>query len=90
MIPVRTAIKAFVIGVATFAVAFSLRRELFWDIKPVSWDYDPPQNGALEAAFLLLSIENIAAVTAAIALVLAASTWVTQRRMVARRNGPAR
>jgi hypothetical protein len=55
---------------AIFAGAFALRLAFFWDVKPVSWDETPPQNGALEAAFLLLSIENIAAIVCAITLVL--------------------
>jgi len=61
--------EIFFLSVVTFAAAFVTRRMLFWDVMPVSWDQEPPQNGALEAAFLLLSIENVAAVVAAIALV---------------------
>ena len=63
--------EIFVLSLTIFAAAFVTRRMLFWDVMPVSWDQEPPQNGALEAAFLLLSIENTAAVVAAIALVSA-------------------
>ena len=77
----RSAVKLLVVSLMVFAVAFALRRLFFWDIKPVSWDYSPPQNGALEAAFLLLSIENIAAVVAIVATIFATVAWSrTQRK----------
>jgi len=79
MITVRATVKLFVMSLAVFAVAFALRWSFFWDIKPVSWDSDPPQNGSLEAAFLLLSIENIAGVVAAIALIFATILWIRQQ-----------
>jgi len=63
------------LSLMVFAAAFALRRAFFWDVKPISWDYTPPQNGALEAAFLLLSIENIAAVVSAIAIVFIIGMW---------------
>jgi hypothetical protein len=68
----RSAVRLLLLSLASFAVAFALRRIFFSDVKPVSWDETPPQTGALEAAFLLLSIENVAAVVAAIALVFVA------------------
>ena len=71
MVSLRSMIKFFVSSVLIFAIAFAIRWSFFWDIKPVSWDYEPPQNGALEAAFFLLSVENVAGVVAGIALVLA-------------------
>ena len=64
------------LSVASFAIAFALRRAFFWHIKPISWDETPPQNGALEAAFLLMTIENIAGVVAAIAIVFIVVIWV--------------
>jgi hypothetical protein len=73
---VRTALNLLLLSLLSFAAAFALRRAFFWDIKPVSWDETPPQNGALEAAFLLLSIENVAGVVAAIAAVAVVVTWV--------------
>jgi hypothetical protein len=33
------------------------------NVKPIGWSDERPQNGALEMAFLLLSIENIAALS---------------------------
>ncbi len=78
-VTMRYAIHLLLFSLASVAVAFALRRAFFWDIKPVSWDYTPPQNGALEAAFLLLSIENVAGVVAAIAFVYVAVTWSKAR-----------
>jgi hypothetical protein len=72
----RSAARLLLLSLASFAVAFALRRAFFWDIRPVSWDEAPPQSGALEAAFLLLSIENVAGVVAAIAIVFIAVTWI--------------
>lgn len=79
----RAAVKALLVGLAVFTVAFAVRRLFFWDVKPISWDQEPPQNGALEMAFLLLSIENIAGVVTAIALtfvsVLSIERWRRSR-----------
>jgi nitrogen fixation-related uncharacterized protein len=72
---IRHVERLLLLSLAVFAAAFALRRAFFWDIKPPSFDYTPPQNGALEAAFLLLSIENVAAIVAAIAIVFVAAMW---------------
>lgn len=65
----RSSIKLLFLGLLTFAAAFGLRRAFFWDVMPVSPDQEPPRT--FEAAYLLLTIENIAAVVAAIGLVFA-------------------
>jgi hypothetical protein len=80
MVSLRLIVKFLILSVAVFAVAFALRWAFFWDVKPVSWDYEPPQNGALEAAFFLLSVENVAAVVAAIAVVSAAVLGIKRLR----------
>ena len=80
MTVLRGVIELFILSAATFAAAFVTRRMLFWDVMPVSWDQEPPQNGALEAAYLLLSIENIAAVVAALALVAAGVLFIRNWR----------
>ena len=72
---VRHAEYLLLLSLAAFAAAYALRRAFFWEVKPVSWDQPPPQNGALEAAFLLLSIENVAAVVSVIAVVCIAGMW---------------
>jgi hypothetical protein len=68
---IRGAIKLFVVGLLVFAIAFGLRRAFFADVAPVSWDQEPTSLWALGAAFLLLSLENIAAVVAVLSLVVA-------------------
>jgi len=64
----RSACKLFVLSLLVFAAAFALRRAFLWDVMPVSWDQEPQSLWALGAAFLLRSIENVAAVIAAIVL----------------------
>jgi hypothetical protein len=71
----RSAAPLLLLSVTVFASAFALRNAFFSDIKPISWDYSPPQNGALEVAFLLLAIENAAAIISVIALIIAAAAW---------------
>ena len=75
----RYVLHLLLLSLLSFAAAFALRRGFFWDIKPVSWDEMPPQNGALEAAFLLLTIENVAGAVAAIAAVFVVMTWINDR-----------
>ena len=87
----RYVLHLLLLSLLSFAAAFALRRGFFWDIKPVSWDETPPQNGALEAAFLLLTIENVAGVVAAIAAVFVVVTWVKdhwQARHTPKTHGP--
>ncbi len=67
----RASIKLLLLGLLTFAATFGLRRAFFWDVMPVSPDQELPRTGALEAAYLLLTIEYIAVVVAVIALALA-------------------
>ena len=68
---IGTALKLFVLAVIVFAVAFGLRRAFFWDVTPVSWDQEPQSLWALGAAFLLRTLENIAAVVAGLTLIVA-------------------
>jgi hypothetical protein len=66
----RATAEVLVFSLVTFAAAFAARFLFFWDIKPAQgFGDDPPPSNAVEAAFLLLSIENTAVVVAAIALV---------------------
>ena len=67
----RASIELLFLSLLTFAATFGLRRAFFWDVMPVSPDQEPPRTGALEAAYLLLTVEYIAAVVAIIALALA-------------------
>ena len=80
----RGATKVFVFGLMTFAIAFGIRRACFWDVMPLSFDQPAPRSGALEAAFFLLTIENVGAVVAAIAL--ASALWISFTRRRRRRT----
>jgi hypothetical protein len=86
----RAALELLLLSLVTFAAAFVIRWMFLWDVKPVSWDYEPPSNGALDAAFLLLSIENIAAVVAAISVACLGALLIKRWRLnPARRPGDA-
>jgi len=79
---VRAALKLLVVGVLVFAVAFALRRAFFWNVVPLSWDQEPQSLWALGTAFLLRSMENLAAAVAVIALGVAAVLWLAGARTV--------
>lgn len=68
---VRAALKLFVLAVIVFVAAFAIQRAFFWNVVAVSWDQEPQSLWALGAAFLLRSIENLSAVVAVLALVVA-------------------
>lgn len=53
---------------------------IFSDVMPVSWEQETPQAGALVTAYLLLTIENVAAIMAVIALVFMCTLWVGRWR----------
>jgi hypothetical protein len=72
----RASIKVLFLGLLTFAATFGLRWAFFWEVMPVSPDQEPPRTGALEAAYLLLTIEYIAAVVAVIGLLFAFSLLI--------------
>ncbi len=72
----RAVVKLLLLSLPTFAVAFLIKHTFFWDVAAISWDHEAPQGGALEIAFLLLSIENIAGVVAALALVSLVVLWI--------------
>jgi hypothetical protein len=53
--------------------------DLFSDVKPVAWGDVAQSSVRLEAAFLLLTVENLAAVCAAIALAAILTLWARSR-----------
>ena len=77
---IRAMLKLFVLALIVFGVAFGLRRAFFFDVTPVSWDQDPTSLWALGSAFLLRSVENLAAVVAALSLIVACGLWLRGRR----------
>jgi hypothetical protein len=65
----RGALDVFLLSAVIFVAALITRRMFLWDVQPISWDYaPPPTSAALDAAFLLLSIQNVAAVVTVISL----------------------
>jgi hypothetical protein len=56
------------LAVLAFAAALALRWAFLWDIAPVPWEEHPQAVWALEAAFLLRTVENVAAIVAVIVL----------------------
>ena len=77
---IGAALKLFVFALIVFAVAFGLRRTFFWDVTPVSWHQEPQSLWALGAAFLLRSLENIAAAVAGLTLIAAGALRLIRRR----------
>lgn len=80
MMSIRVALKLFVLSLVAFALAFATRRMFLWNVMPVSWEQQPQPAWALETAFLLRSIENIAAAVAAIVLACALALWIDRWR----------
>lgn len=79
---IRIILKLFALSAVVFAVAFALRRAFLWDVVPVSWDQPPQSLWSLGTAFLLHTIENIAAVVAMISLLVAVALALGRRRPV--------
>jgi hypothetical protein len=77
----RSAVKLSFVGMIVFVIAFVLRWAFFFDVKPISWEDAPPPNGILQAAFLLLTIENVSAIAAALALIAAVTIWVRRTKL---------
>jgi hypothetical protein len=77
----RAAVKLLLLSLLVFAVAFGIRRTLLWDVMPIAWDEGAQSLWALGAAFLLRSIENLAAVLAVIVLAfLLINVWLRRHR----------
>ena len=76
----RAVIKLTLLSLLTFTATFAARRIFFWDVMPVSWSQDPSPTGALMTAYLLLSLENVAAAVAAIALMAGLALWISGRQ----------
>jgi hypothetical protein len=70
--------QGFLFALIVFAVAFGLRRAFFWDVTPVSWSRS--RNRALGVAYLLCTLENIAAVVASLALTVVVALRVIRWR----------
>jgi len=71
---IGNALKLFALALIVFGVAFGLRRAFLWDVTPVSWDQEPQSLWALGAAFLLRTLENVAAAVAGLSLIVAGAS----------------
>lgn len=76
----RGAIKLLVLSLLVFVVAFAVRRLFLWDVMPVSWEQKEQPAWALETAFFVLSIQNVAAAVAVIVVAAALALWIDRRR----------
>jgi hypothetical protein len=77
--PARVMLTLLALCAAVFAAAFAVQRIFFSDVVPIAWAEEPQALWAIEGAFLLRAIENIAAIVAAIVLIIAGLRWVRQR-----------
>jgi hypothetical protein len=75
----RASIILTVGGVLTFVAAFVTRHAFFADVVPLSWDQEATPTLPLVLAYLLLSIENVAAAVAAISIVADVVLWSRRR-----------
>jgi hypothetical protein len=85
---VRAAIILTVGSLLIFAAAFVTRRAFVADVTPVSWDQETVSIVTLFMAYLLLSIENIAAAVAVISLVAGLVLWF--RRLTTKKTAKAK
>lgn len=83
---IASALKLFALALIVLAVAFGLRWTFFWDVTPVSWDQEPQSLWALGAAFLVRTLENVAAVVAILALIVAGGSRLLRWRAAAQRQ----
>ena len=77
---IATVLKVFVFALIVFTVAFGLRRAFLWDVAPVSWEQEPQSLWALGVAYLLCTLENIAAIVAGLTLTAAVTLRVIRWR----------
>jgi hypothetical protein len=75
----RASIILTVGSVLTFVAAFVTRQAFFADVAPISWDQEAAPALPLVLAYLLLSIENVAAAVAAISIVADVVLWSRRR-----------
>ena len=84
----RASIILTVGSVLTFVAAFVTRHAFFADVAPISWDQEATPALPLVLAYLLLSIENVAAAVAAISIV--ADVVLRSRRRSFKRSAEMR
>jgi hypothetical protein len=65
---------------ALYLLATGTRRLLLSDVVPIAFAEGSQSMWALDAAFLLRALENIAVLGFAVALLIAVSQWIRKRR----------
>jgi hypothetical protein len=79
----RTSLLLLLVSIGVFAAAFAARMMLLPDVLPIASAEEAQSLWALEAAFLLRALENIAALSAVVVLVASAAQWAEQRMVKA-------
>lgn len=75
----RAPLKLLLLGVAVFAAAFAVRHVLFAGVLPVGAAEGPQSVWALEAAFALRTIENIAVFGSTLVVFALIGSWFGRR-----------
>jgi hypothetical protein len=75
----RPAIQILLLSAVVFLAAFAVERIFLPGVTAVSWNQEPQSAWALEAAFMLRAIENIAALVMAILVILVTAGWIGRR-----------
>ena len=78
-IAMRETWTLFLIAVGVFLAAFAAQQIFVPDVVAISFTDKTQPLWALEVAFLMRAIENIAAFGALLVLVAAAAQWITRR-----------
>jgi hypothetical protein len=76
----RAAITMLALAVAAFAAALALRWAFLWDVVAVPWEEHAQPVWRLEVAFLLRTIENVAAIVGVIVLGFMVALSVRRRQ----------
>jgi hypothetical protein len=75
----RAGLKIVLGSLAIFAIAFTLQRLLVPDVMPIAWADAPQALWAVELAFLLRAIENVAIFVVLVLAVVSGAQWAARR-----------
>jgi hypothetical protein len=84
---VRTSLLLLLVSIGVFATAFAVRMMFLPDVLPIAAAEEPQSLWALEAAFLLRALENIAALSAVLVLAASVAQWAEWRTVKSRSAG---
>ena len=70
MSKIATGLKLLLLSLAPWAAAFAARQAVVRNIVPVGWADEPQALWAVETAFLLRAVENIAAAVTVVAIII--------------------